>query len=607
MRFSAIRAFAMLRSTSLSAMTGLAYYLAAYLSELLTKSGSSFVTIWPPSGVLLAVVLLNLSGRMWPHVGAAAVASLIFNHNDGNTWAVSLGLTVANMIEPLVAAYLLRARKALPIVISDPASLRLFCGAAIISTLISGIIGCAFQSNERLVYLCSWVMVDLLGILIITPIILLSHSAFIRRQGRIFGADFDRVAAPLFGVALTSAVCFLQNKYPVLFVPAIAAIFTTIRLGSLGAVFSVFIITIVGSAADYHERGPFALIEGSHLDKLIFIQFYYLSIFASTIPVAAILKARAGISDSLAESKRLLEMAERSAHVGHWFLDTKADVLNWSRGVYQIYGLPTNVAPNLQQAIDAYHEDDRALVAFNIQVAMKKKREFSFQARVVRPHGEVRHVFCRGEVIQDGNAEEPSLFGIIKDITEQVDRENALSHALATAERSARTAKALAETDQLTGIANRRKATSFLQGQIFRFHSKGDPLCVVIFDIDNFKAINDTLGHQSGDEVLRRVASDAMAHLRSEDLLGRIGGEEFVIILPRADLEIAANVAERVRSAIEDGGVNPRVTISLGVAQASLGETFDSLLKRADDALYIAKQDGRNVLRLADERAKRGL
>jgi diguanylate cyclase (GGDEF)-like protein len=102
-----------------------------------------------------------------------------------------------------------------------------------------------------------------------------------------------------------------------------------------------------------------------------------------------------------------------------------------------------------------------------------------------------------------------------------------------------------------------------------------------------------------GDKVLKRVAGDAGSELRSADTLGRFGGEEFVIVLPDATADVAMMVAERVRVAIEAGGDNPRVTISIGVAELEIDDTYEMLLMRADQALYVAKRGGRNTIRLA--------
>ena len=124
-------------------------------------------------------------------------------------------------------------------------------------------------------------------------------------------------------------------------------------------------------------------------------------------------------------------------------------------------------------------------------------------------------------------------------------------------------------------------------------------MSVAMFDIDHFKRINDTYGHHTGDEVLKRVAAGAAAELRSGDTIGRFGGEEFVIVLPDATADAASKVAERVRHAIGTDSGTPGVTVSIGVAEMAPGETCDALLRRADDALYLAKNEGRNRMRLA--------
>lgn len=114
-----------------------------------------------------------------------------------------------------------------------------------------------------------------------------------------------------------------------------------------------------------------------------------------------------------------------------------------------------------------------------------------------------------------------------------------------------------------------------------------------MLDIDHFKAINDRYGHVAGDQVIQRVAMDISRELRSDDIVGRFGGEEFVIVFTHANADIAMMVAERVRKAVEAGGANQPVTVSIGVAQWAQSETTGSLLRRADEALYFAKGAGR--------------
>ena len=155
-------------------------------------------------------------------------------------------------------------------------------------------------------------------------------------------------------------------------------------------------------------------------------------------------------------------------------------------------------------------------------------------------------------------------------------------------------------TDQLTGVSNRARFYELAEAEYARWKRFRQPLSALMIDIDHFKRINDTYGHAAGDEVLKQVAVSLQTGLRSIDVIGRLGGEEFAILLPSIDLEGAEMVAERLRrtiaglSPISDGTAIP-VTISVGVAQISGGaREFDGLLKAADAALYGAKQGGRN-------------
>ena len=155
----------------------------------------------------------------------------------------------------------------------------------------------------------------------------------------------------------------------------------------------------------------------------------------------------------------------------------------------------------------------------------------------------------------------------------------------------------------LTGLPNRRHTLAFLEKALAGARDNGAPLAVAIFDIDHFKRINDSYGHATGDQVIRRVAQRANAALREGDMLGRIGGEEFVCILQRSSAQAAEIVAERVRRAVETGTVAeeglPQATISVGLAIYDSEADVEELLHRADKALYVAKRDGRNRLRMA--------
>ncbi len=160
----------------------------------------------------------------------------------------------------------------------------------------------------------------------------------------------------------------------------------------------------------------------------------------------------------------------------------------------------------------------------------------------------------------------------------------------------------MAITDQLTGLHNRRYMSRHLDNLVAGAQKSGKPLAFLIMDIDHFKSVNDTYGHDIGDEVLRDFAGRISANVRGIDLACRYGGEEFVVVMPDTDFSFALTIAERLRKGVEETPFiisrDPSklsVTISIGIA-ASLrdGDAADALLHRADQALYRAKREGRN-------------
>ncbi len=158
----------------------------------------------------------------------------------------------------------------------------------------------------------------------------------------------------------------------------------------------------------------------------------------------------------------------------------------------------------------------------------------------------------------------------------------------------------IAVTDELTGLKNRRFIMEQLDREYQRAVRTGASLSLVIIDIDHFKKFNDNFGHAFGDAVLKAVAQEMQASLRTYDLLGRIGGEEFLIASPGSTLDDAIGLGERVRERIKNRKIANRsqeITVTVSAGVTSLGEqdaTFDAILARADDALYTAKQQGRD-------------
>jgi diguanylate cyclase len=163
-------------------------------------------------------------------------------------------------------------------------------------------------------------------------------------------------------------------------------------------------------------------------------------------------------------------------------------------------------------------------------------------------------------------------------------------------------ARAEALTDPLTGVANRKLFDDTMQMRVAEANGTDSKLCLVLGDIDRFKSFNDTWGHQTGDQVIRFVASTLQRFALGDQLVARYGGEEFAVIMPRTTLEAAEEQANAIRRAVEAKRLIRRstneelgaVTISMGIAQFVPGESIQSLIERADACLYASKRNGRN-------------
>ncbi|MEO1953164.1 MAG: GGDEF domain-containing protein [Campylobacterales bacterium] len=157
----------------------------------------------------------------------------------------------------------------------------------------------------------------------------------------------------------------------------------------------------------------------------------------------------------------------------------------------------------------------------------------------------------------------------------------------------------LASTDSLTGLYNRYKFSELYITSYKSMVQRHNNMSLILLDIDFFKKVNDTFGHNRGDQVLIQISHTLLRTLRNIDIICRWGGEEFVALLPTAPLDIAKNIAEKIRTNIEQLTIDivGKVTASFGVAEVKEGEKMEDVIDRADKALYLAKESGRNCVK----------
>jgi diguanylate cyclase (GGDEF)-like protein len=306
-------------------------------------------------------------------------------------------------------------------------------------------------------------------------------------------------------------------------------------------------------------------------------------------------------NSALAQSVSLLELAESLAGVGRWRFDARTGSHQWSPELCGLLGVHPPRQPDAKLLREVLGAAGGGLATTLARHAMDRE-PYMVEFEIVRPDGEHRLLRARARNEFAGSGEAVQVFMVARDVTEEYEQARRLKADQELALATARRAQELANTDPLTGLANRRYAMSEIDRAIIVARKDKTPLSLVVFDLDHFKAVNDTHGHVAGDRVLAKVARLAQLLVPEGGMAARFGGEEFVILLPLTDTQAACEFAEKLRWTIESGsGVEdvPGVTASIGYASFEASDTSLTLFARADAALYEAKTGGRNQIRMA--------
>jgi diguanylate cyclase (GGDEF)-like protein len=589
----------------------------AFAAICLTASvyGRVVMLIWWPNGIAVGVLML-LPRRKWPlFIAVAGIGGALNNYLFGTGVVGAIGMAAANFAEAAVAADLAkrvlrhRQRRLL-----SQAQMFGLVGAAAAGAGASTVIMALVQMSTLTWYTVGWWFVTvMLGTLVATPLVLALFDKLLKvnRLGKLLWVKSGRTGELVLLAALMFVLSLFvlhETRMPLLFLPMSLTIFAVTRHGHFGATVCIFAFSMAASIISFGGNSPAAFLSTDQRLAGLLLQCFMVAVLATSVPLAALLLAHDRLAIRLKtrnakmrESLTWLGMAEEVARIGRWRYDPATDTQDWSRQLFLINGIDRARGGDPGDVRQMLPDSGKEFLGFLKHHAQDRAR-YSFEFRIRTPQGDERilKMHATNEFGDEGDL--TSRFGVVIDVTEHHQRQDALDKERTRAMRLAAEAQYLAHTDPLTGLANRRRTMTQLDKFIVRCGVEDRKLALIAFDIDHFKQVNDNHGHQTGDDVLVRIADITRGEVRASDLIGRMGGEEFVWILPDATAEETAIAAERLRHAIETGSSQnglPTVTASIGYAMWQEGDDASSLLARADAALYEAKGAGRNQVQKA--------
>ena len=557
------------------------------MSVSLTRFEGGVAFLWGSTALLIVVLIRTSRLHWWAPLTVCAAFSVVITGTLGLGWMAAAPFAGINLGEAIIAASLMKRR-------SDSgelmASLPWF-GRFMIAMIAAPILMAPFAAavlwalgGDPVETLIAFVSGHALGNLTLVPIAYILTGKAAREETRRLLVRKRRDALIVFPIVAGVTLCvFWQTTWPILFLPVMVVVLATFRLGRTGAAISLVMLMIIGGFMTAKGLGPIRLSGAPLQDRLIFFQYYLVCTVLTVLPIAADLNARRKLHRKVKRSEAEFRMlAEHCTDV--IMRISPAGLVNYvSPSVNQLAGyMPTALVGKPSRVIIDPRDLEMVIAEHYATIAARGEPR-SYDYRAITVDGQTRWFSTHARALLDDDGEPFELLAIIRDISDVKANEQHWEQA--------------ALTDALTGLPNRRA----LELRVASL--TGSNHCLALLDLDRFKNVNDTYGHDSGDAVLKGFAEIASRLVRCHDTVARLGGEEFVILFENTPMEQAYQVCERLRRVL---GQTPlatpsgplQVTASGGVSTIDRGG-LEVALKAADEALYRAKRNGRDQLLLA--------
>lgn len=566
---------------------GVGYFLLAATTIYLTDSGHSVAPVWPANALLIAIMLQRPRRQWFAILVAGFIGNGLANLATRDAFIAPVLYSLPNIVEVMIATIALeRVARHRSMSASPSSVLHFLLWAGLVAPAVSACFGVVtahlLSRQPGMIMFGQWFASDALGLLIFFPFFsALLRGEYLRFSAKTGKGELTEFIALMTFTALVALLVFGWSRYPLLFLNFLPLLLVTFRTGWLGTNLALTIIAVIGAVATISGYGP--LIEAAPDPKLqiYFFQFYIATLLLTQMPIAAALNARRDLIIRLMDSEQSLRL-----------LAAQSPILLLS---FDLNGFCERVIGTTELLLD---RDPSRLVGRTFadiseegQYELKRTHNAALEDVSCSHSAEFRAFKVNDRWLEavfranfDANGRCTGTIASLHDVTHRKNQELTLSRS--------------AMTDSLTGLLNRAGFRARLEMALLG--ATPGAVSIALIDVDRFKLINDNSGHQIGDIVLKEIARRISSQVRSSDAVGRLGGDEFIIMLSTTNWDMVQDICRRIVTAINadpitlPSGNVLKTAISCGVARLREGVTADEFINEADLALYQAKRAGRN-------------
>ena len=577
------------------------YFISARVGQIFAIPPGNVTPVWLPSGIMVALALIRGPG-IWPGVFLGAFVGNAWAYFSLDSFSVAMSAIVAgtcngigDVLSTVGAVLLLSFISKKPNILDDYRDYTLFVILAVIlGPAVSAIFGVSSLAlmgflpwSDFLNVLVTWWTGDSVGAILLAPLILSWYERYTKKTVKsavwktfmlICGGAF--VACILFGMIEVPYWLFLLSyaAAPILLV-------ASLYLGQENCFSALIALSSVAVLATSVSIGPFTSSPQNlnllALQLFIGVMSYVACLLSITIRQRLEVEARAK------ETANILAQAQQIANLGSWELNLTSNKLTWSDQVFRIFEVDrSKFEPSYEGFLNTIHPDDRDYVNQAYTDSLINKKPYEVEHRLMMPDGRIKYVTERCESTFGEGGSPLRSIGTVQDITEKKLADQKILHQ--------------AHYDTLTNLPNRFLSLDRLSQLLHEADRDNTKVAVLFLDLDYFKNVNDSLGHDVGDDLLVEVGKRLKETVRAGDTVGRLGGDEFLVLLR------GLHNAEEVTIAVENllalfespfilSGHEINISSSLGIVMyPGGGQNSTEVLRNADLAMYRSKELGRN-------------